>query len=51
MDFKQEEGMFEVSLSKLSETDLTFDYWIIGTENAEEDVTDIMQDTDNIIND
>ncbi|MBI5222223.1 MAG: hypothetical protein HY980_01875 [Candidatus Magasanikbacteria bacterium] len=42
---KQEEGMFEVSLSQLSETDLTFDYWIIGTENSDEG--DTMQNTDN----
>ncbi|MBI4992667.1 MAG: hypothetical protein HZC26_00825, partial [Candidatus Magasanikbacteria bacterium] len=34
---KQEDGKFEVSLSKLSETDLTFDYWIISTENADEE--------------
>ncbi|OGH71422.1 MAG: hypothetical protein A3I93_03495 [Candidatus Magasanikbacteria bacterium RIFCSPLOWO2_02_FULL_43_22] len=48
---KQEEGTFEVSLSELSETDLTFDYWIIGTENADEesmaeDTTQTTNETD-----
>ncbi|HBV57842.1 MAG TPA: hypothetical protein DEB73_01045 [Candidatus Magasanikbacteria bacterium] len=31
---KQDEGMFEVALSKPAEGDLTFDYWIIGVEDA-----------------
>ncbi|MBI4427480.1 MAG: hypothetical protein HY569_03300 [Candidatus Magasanikbacteria bacterium] len=45
---KQEDGKFEVSLSKLSETDLTFDYWIISTENAdEEDTTQTIDETNN----
>ncbi|MBI5022788.1 MAG: hypothetical protein HZC05_01310 [Candidatus Magasanikbacteria bacterium] len=31
---KQEDGKFEVSLSKVAEVDLTFDYWIVGVEDA-----------------
>ena len=31
---KQEDGKFEVFLSKVAEGDLTFDYWIVGVEDA-----------------